>query len=92
MICLAATGVRKLLQVCFLSVGLLQFPSIVTPFIMSERKATISRKTNETSIEVSINLDTQPGSGLQQVIDVSTGIGFLDHVRSHFHKVDLLRP
>lgn len=48
---------------------------------MSKRKATIARKTDETAIEVSINLDTQPGSGLQQVIDISTGIGFLDHVR-----------
>ncbi|THH20375.1 hypothetical protein EW146_g971 [Bondarzewia mesenterica] len=47
---------------------------------MAERKASISRKTNETEIEVSINLDCQPGSASQQVIEVSTGIGFLDHV------------
>ncbi|KAF8654118.1 hypothetical protein AX16_003650 [Volvariella volvacea WC 439] len=46
----------------------------------SPRVATISRKTSETQIEVTINLDTQPGSGLTQVIDVSTGIGFLDHM------------
>jgi imidazoleglycerol-phosphate dehydratase len=48
---------------------------------MSARQASISRKTSETEIEVSINLDTQPGSGLDHVISVSTGIGFLDHVR-----------
>ncbi|MBZ0129460.1 MAG: imidazoleglycerol-phosphate dehydratase HisB [Rhodobacteraceae bacterium] len=38
------------------------------------RKATISRKTAETSIEVTINLD---GSG---VFDNQTGIGFFDHM------------
>jgi hypothetical protein len=45
------------------------------------RTATISRKTNETEIEVYINLDCQPGSASQQIVEVSTGIGFLDHVR-----------
>lgn len=49
---------------------------------MAARTAKISRKTNETDIEVYINLDCQPGSASQQIIDVSTGIGFLDHVRS----------
>jgi imidazoleglycerol phosphate dehydratase HisB len=49
---------------------------------MSDRTATISRKTNETEIEVYVNLDCQPGSASPQVINVSTGIGFLDHVRS----------
>ncbi|KAJ7349218.1 Imidazoleglycerol-phosphate dehydratase-domain-containing protein [Mycena albidolilacea] len=44
------------------------------------RQATISRKTNETQIEVSLNLDCAPGSGVTQTIDVSTGIGFLDHM------------
>jgi imidazoleglycerol-phosphate dehydratase len=48
---------------------------------ISDRTATISRKTNETEIEVHINLDCQPGSASQQIIDISTGIGFLDHVR-----------
>lgn len=61
-----------------------------SPSAMAERKATISRKTNETEIEVSINLDTQPGSGLQQVIEISTGIGFLDHVRPI--KLSIHRP
>ncbi len=48
---------------------------------MTARTATISRKTNETEIQVYINLDCQPGSASQQIIEVSTGIGFLDHVR-----------
>ncbi|KAJ7582629.1 IGPD-domain-containing protein [Mycena floridula] len=47
---------------------------------MSARQATISRKTNETQIDVSIDLDCGPSSGLKQTIEVSTGIGFLDHM------------
>ncbi|KAJ7090283.1 IGPD-domain-containing protein [Mycena belliarum] len=46
---------------------------------MSARQATISRKTNETQIDVTLNLDCAPGSGVEQIIDISTGIGFLDH-------------
>lgn len=49
---------------------------------MTIRTATITRKTNETDIQVYINLDCQPGSASQQIIDVTTGIGFLDHVHS----------
>jgi imidazoleglycerol phosphate dehydratase HisB len=45
----------------------------------SNRKATISRKTNETDIQVELHLDVVPGVD-EQIIDVSTGIGFLDHV------------
>ncbi|KAI5900203.1 IGPD-domain-containing protein [Schizophyllum commune H4-8] len=44
------------------------------------RQATISRKTSETEIEVSIDLDCAPGSAKAQEISVSTGIGFLDHM------------
>ncbi len=41
------------------------------------RKANIQRQTNETSIEVTLNLD---GSGEHQL---QTGIGFLDHMLAH---------
>ncbi|KAI0306552.1 IGPD-domain-containing protein [Multifurca ochricompacta] len=44
------------------------------------RTATIYRKTNETEIDVFINLDCQPGSTFEQIIEISTGIGFLDHM------------
>ncbi len=53
---------------------------------MAARTAVIERKTAETEISVAINLDCQPGSGNKQEISVSTGIGFLDHVR----RADLL--
>ncbi|KAL0947410.1 hypothetical protein HGRIS_013523 [Hohenbuehelia grisea] len=47
---------------------------------MSARTASISRKTNETSIDVFIDLDCAPGSSKAQTIEISTGIGFLDHM------------
>ncbi|KAF9458666.1 IGPD-domain-containing protein [Collybia nuda] len=47
---------------------------------MAARQASITRKTNETQIEISLNLDCGPGSNNIQTIDVSTGIGFLDHM------------
>lgn len=47
---------------------------------MASRTASISRNTNETQIIVSIDLDCPPGSGNAQTIDISTGIGFLDHM------------
>ncbi|OCB86753.1 IGPD-domain-containing protein [Sanghuangporus baumii] len=46
---------------------------------MAARTATISRQTSETSIEVFLDLDWAPSSGAKQNIEVSTGIGFLDH-------------
>jgi imidazoleglycerol-phosphate dehydratase len=49
---------------------------------MAARTATVSRKTSETEIELSLNLDCGPGAADAQVINVSTGIGFLDHVRT----------
>ncbi len=51
---------------------------------MSERTAKISRKTNETSVEVSLNLD---GSGKS---DISTGIGFFDHMLEQLSKHSLI--
>lgn len=47
---------------------------------MAERTASVERKTSETSISCTITLDNEPGVKAQE-IDVSTGIGFLDHVR-----------
>lgn len=51
------------------------------------RQASITRKTNETQIEVFIDLDYTPSSNSQQKIEVSTGIGFLDHV-NYFHSLE----
>jgi imidazoleglycerol-phosphate dehydratase len=48
------------------------------------RTGTISRKTNETSIDVEVNLD---GSG---VYEVSTGIGFLDHMLEQLSRHSLI--
>ncbi|KAH8829506.1 Imidazoleglycerol-phosphate dehydratase-domain-containing protein [Flagelloscypha sp. PMI_526] len=44
------------------------------------RTAQFHRKTSETEIEISLNLDCTPGSGNLQEINISTGIGFLDHM------------
>jgi len=43
------------------------------------RSASVTRKTNETDIEVFLQLDNIPGVHTQ-TIQVSTGIGFLDHM------------
>lgn len=48
------------------------------------RTASITRKTNETQIEVEINLD---GTG---VYEVSTGIGFLDHMLEQLSRHSLI--
>jgi len=48
------------------------------------RKAKLSRRTNETAIEISVNLD---GSGESQN---ETGIGFFDHMLTHVAKHGLL--
>lgn len=48
------------------------------PSKMSLRKASIARKTNETDVNIALSLDAEPG--VNQQINVSTGIGFLDHV------------
>ncbi|KAJ6606495.1 IGPD-domain-containing protein [Mycena vulgaris] len=41
---------------------------------MSARQATISRKTNETQIDVTLDLDCAPGSGVAQTIDMYTAL------------------
>ncbi|KAI8882662.1 IGPD-domain-containing protein, partial [Backusella circina FSU 941] len=43
---------------------------------MEPRTAEISRKTNETDIQISLNLDDK----FDQKINIDTGIGFLDHM------------
>jgi imidazoleglycerol-phosphate dehydratase len=47
---------------------------------MPQRIATVSRKTAETSIDITINVD---GSGKYAI---ETGVGFLDHMLSHIAK------
>lgn len=51
---------------------------------MSNRAASITRKTNETSVEVSVNID---GSGSA---DINTGIGFFDHMLEQLAKHSLI--
>jgi imidazoleglycerol-phosphate dehydratase len=48
------------------------------------REGSVTRKTKETSIEVRVNLD---GSG---IYDVSTGIGFLDHMLEQLSRHSLM--
>ena len=53
---------------------------------MTSRKTTIQRKTNETSIDLTLDLD---GTGES---DINTGIGFLDHlltILSHHSGIDI---
>ena len=54
--------------------------NIVTELCYSDRRATVERKTNETSISVSVNLDRE------SPVAVSTGIGFYDHMLEQIAK------
>ena len=51
---------------------------------MKQRKSTINRKTKETDVSVSVNLD---GSGKTSI---STGINFLDHLITSFGKHSMM--
>ena len=51
--------------------------ALAAPF--AARTATVERITNETQIQCTLSLDTH-STLAPQVIDVKTGIGFLDHV------------
>ncbi|WP_341705775.1 imidazoleglycerol-phosphate dehydratase HisB [Ferrovibrio sp.] len=51
---------------------------------MAARKASVARKTKETDIAVSVNLD---GTGAYKV---STGVGFLDHMLETFSRHSLI--
>ena len=51
---------------------------------MTKREASISRKTNETSIKVELNLD---GTGKY---DIQTGIGFFDHMLEQLSRHSLI--
>ena len=52
--------------------------------MMTARKTTVKRKTGETTVEVSVNLD---GSGK---VSASTGIGFVDHMIVSFGKHSMI--
>lgn len=52
--------------------------------VMTKRKASISRKTNETSIKVELSLD---GTGKY---DIKTGIGFFDHMLEQLSRHSLI--
>lgn len=56
------------------------WPDIVELLCHSDRTASITRNTNETQISASVNLDSAA------VIDVTTGIGFYDHMLEQIAK------
>jgi len=58
----------------------MRWPAIVTLLCHSDRVATVTRDTNETKISATVNLD------VSNAIDVSTGIGFFDHMLEQIAK------
>ena len=66
-------GVQGILVNCP-DTAALTWPQIVTRLCHSDRVATVERNTNETRIEVTVNLD-EAGE-----LEVATGIGFFDHM------------
>jgi imidazoleglycerol-phosphate dehydratase/histidinol-phosphatase len=66
-------GVRGLLVNCD-DPNALTWPQIVDILCHSDRIASVSRHTNETRIEVAVNLDST------QDTSIATGIGFFDHM------------
>lgn len=63
----------------------------LVPIPTMSRRASVSRKTAETQINVDLDLD--PASATEQSISVSTGIGFLDHASPHLlSHPPLIRP
>jgi imidazoleglycerol-phosphate dehydratase / histidinol-phosphatase len=50
------------------------WPAIVSQLLDAPRRAAVRRKTNETEIHVSVDLDTP------EPVHISTGIGFFDHM------------
>ena len=51
---------------------------------MAERRAEISRKTNETNVSVRVNID---GTGTSKI---STGVGFFDHMLDQLSRHSLI--
>ena len=58
----------------------LTWPEIATELCHSARKAQVVRNTNETQINVAINLDAAPSAS------ITTGIGFFDHMLEQLAK------
>lgn len=56
------------------------WPGVCNAILAATRKATVERKTRETSIRITINLD------LEEPINIRTGIGFFDHMLEQIAK------